>query len=365
MFTQNDMSNIVDRLGCDLIHLKVNKTAGINPAARWICAIALLMGGCLSAAKNEVVIYTALDKEFSEPILAKFERETGIKVWAKYDQESNKTVGLANAILEQGDAPRCDLFWNNEVLHTERLKRAGVLQPFDFAHQTLFPAESRDPERMWQGFAARARVLIVNTNLLPDPASWPSSVRDLADPKWKGHCTLARPLFGTSATHAAVLFQKLGRQPAEDFYRLVNEVAVLQGGNKQVAVRVAEGQFAFGLTDTDDAIIELDAGRPVAIIFPDQGSDQLGTLFIPNTLAAIRRGATISVSTQRLIDYLLSPQVEETLSRGSSAQFPLNNLSPTEHQLDWKDKKRMQVDFATAAQEWDDISRLLETIFPL
>ena len=31
---------------------------------------------------NEVVVYTALDKIFSEPLLQKFEKETGIKVKA-------------------------------------------------------------------------------------------------------------------------------------------------------------------------------------------------------------------------------------------------------------------------------------------
>ncbi len=349
----------------DSLDSVARNSAGVNPAARWILVVALWAGGCVPAAQEEIVIYTALDKEFSEPILTQFERETGIKVRAKYDQESNKTVGLANAILQQGDQPRCDLFWNNEVLHTERLKRAGILQSFDFRHQADFPPEFRDPERMWQGFAARARVLIVNTNLHPDPSLWPTSVEDLADPKWKGRCTLARPLFGTSATHAAVLFQKLGRVQAEDFYRRVGAVAVLQGGNKQVAVRVAAGEFAFGLTDTDDAVIELDAGRPVAIIFPDQGPNQLGTLIIPNTLAAVRRGENVPATTQRLIDYLLSPEVEAILAAGASAQFPLNRQDNSPHRLDWRAKKIMSCDFGAAAKEWEEISRSLETIFPL
>ena len=63
-------------------------------------------------------------------------------------------------------------------------------------------------------------------------------------------------------------------------------------GNKQVASAVGSGQLAlFGLTDTDDAIGEIEAGRPVAIIYPDRGeTGELGTLFIPNVLA-IPKGA--------------------------------------------------------------------------
>ena len=39
--------------------------------------------------------------EFSEPIFAEFTRKTGIAVLAKYDVESTKTVGLAEAIRQE------------------------------------------------------------------------------------------------------------------------------------------------------------------------------------------------------------------------------------------------------------------------
>ena len=55
--------------------------------------------------------------------------------------------------------------------------------------------------------------------------------------------------------------------------------ATIQGGNKQVAQKVAAGQFAFGLTDTDDAMIEVERGEPVAIVFPDQLENQCGTFY--------------------------------------------------------------------------------------
>ncbi len=77
---------------------------------------------------------------------------------------------------------------------------------------SLSPTDGR-----WYGFAARARVLIVNTNLLPDLTDRPTSIMDLADPKWKDNCGIAKPLFGTTATHAAVLFAQWGDERAEKF----------------------------------------------------------------------------------------------------------------------------------------------------
>src|SRR5207244_13259515 len=118
--------------------------------------------------------------------------------------------------------------------------------------------------------AARARVIVGNTNKVPE-AERPKSLFDLADQKWKGQVAMAKPLFGTTATQAAALFEVLGPDAAADYYRKLkeNEVRIV-AGNKHVAEGVGRGDFALGVTDTDDALEELEAGKPIAIIFPDR-----------------------------------------------------------------------------------------------
>ena len=49
-----------------------------------------LLAGCRE--ENSVVVYAALDREFSGPVLQEFENSTGITVLAKYDDESTKTT---------------------------------------------------------------------------------------------------------------------------------------------------------------------------------------------------------------------------------------------------------------------------------
>ena len=252
------------------------------------CVAVFLVGGCWSSTGPEVVVYSALDREFAEPILNEFSDTTGVRVRGVYDIESSKTVGLVERIIQESDRPVCDLFWNNEILHTLRLEKLGLLAVYRSPAAEAYPAIYRSPDGRWHGFAARARVLIVNTNRVSD-ADRPQSIEDLANPKWRGQAGIARPLFGTTATHAACLFAALGDEQARDYFRRLkaNDVQVL-AGNKQVAQRVSAGTLAFGLTDTDDAIIELEAGHPVAIVYPDQAEGQLGTLFIPNTLALVK-----------------------------------------------------------------------------
>lgn len=312
-----------------------------------------------------MVVYSALDEEFAFPILDAFERssENKITVVAKFDVESTKTVGLVNQIIAEQKNPGCDLFWNNEIMHTVRLQKLGLLESRSWEVDAAYPPDMIARDGSWCGFAARARVLIVNTNLLSDPSSYPTSVNELADAKWNKQCAMARPLFGTTATHFAVLRDTRGEQATLEFLESIRDNAIVLSGNKQVAMAVSSGQVAWGLTDTDDAIIEKDNGMPVEIVFPDQAPDQPGTLRIPNTIAVIR-GAQHPVAARALADYLLQAKTEERLAMGDSSQLPLNPQSQyrprvlPDYPVRW-----MRADFEKAGEGWETWSQALQERF--
>ena len=332
---------------------------------RWLLPLVMCaagLAGCREEVPPEVVVYTALDQEFSQPILDGFTAATGIVVRSKYDTESTKTVGLAQAILAERERPRCDLFWNNEILNTLRLEREGLLRPYASPIAEGFPASVRSPQNTWYGIAARARVLIVNTNQVAE-ARRPKSIRDLLDPQWYDRVAIAKPLFGTTATHATCLFTAWGDDRAQEFFRAVKRNATIMAGNKQVARAVANGQLAFGLTDTDDALIEVAAGMPVTIIYPDQGEGELGTLFIPNTLALVAKSPNAEAAEQ-LVDYLLSADVERRLADGPSAQIPLRTGVPASDRVMTPQQVRaMEVDWAAAADRWETVAQFLQAEF--
>jgi iron(III) transport system substrate-binding protein len=317
--------------------------------------------GC-GGGSNEVTVYAALDQDFSAPIFEDFTRETGIQVLPKFDTESTKTVGLTQAILAERERPRCDVFWNNEILNTLRLERQGLLRPYNSPVSDEYPANMQSPTGLWHGFAARARVLIVNTNQIPEERR-PKSIRDLSDPQWYERCGFAKPLFGTTATHATCLFATLGDEEAKEFFLAVKRNARTMSGNKQVAQAVASGSLAFGLTDTDDAIIEVERGMPVAIVYPDQGEGQVGTLFIPNTLAIIK-DSPHPEAAEKLVDYLLSSDVERRLADGPSAQIPLRQgVAASPRVKTPNDIRAMEVDWSAAAAKWDAAAEFLKNEF--
>jgi len=337
----------------------------LNTPIAWLCAVAVAAAAFLAFrdSSSHVVVYTALDRSFSEPIFELFAERTGIEVRAVYDSESTKTVGLVNRIRGERDRPRCDVFWNNEIVNTLRLRREGYLEPCSPRGAKSFPEQYRDAEGHWHGFAARARVLIVNTDLVPE-TGFPSALRDLADPRYRGRTAIAKPLFGTTASHVACLWSRLGEEATRSLLESFKENDIqIHGGNKGCAVAVGTGQAAFGLTDTDDAIIEVDAGRPVRVVYPDGGPDGMGTLFLPNTLALIKGGPRPREALQ-LIEFLLSPQVEGLLAEGPSAQIALGREAKRNTRVRGPTQVRsFEVDFSRAATSFDAARKVVEERF--
>ena len=185
---------------------------------------------------------------------------------------------------------------------------------------------------------------------------------------------MAKPQFGTSATQAACLFEVLGPEKAKSYYRALRDNDIhIEPGNKQVAEKVGEGRYAVGITDTDDAIAEVQAGRPVTILFPDgeppdwagEKLHRMGTLFIPNTVAVLRGSPNLD-GARRLVDYLLSPEIESRLAEGESHQIPLNphakaNLPPEIRRPEAV--RVMDVNFERAADLWEETQAFLRDEF--
>ncbi|MDH4240568.1 MAG: extracellular solute-binding protein [Phycisphaerae bacterium] len=174
------MKEFVSRIACSLLAMLI-----------------LSLGGCKGKRPaQEVVIYTSLDKVFSQPVLEAFEKETGIDVLPVYDSEATKTTGLVNRLIAEKNNPRADVFWNSETGRTIVLKQKGVLTKYISPSASDIPAQFKDPDGCWTGFAARCRILIYNTDLLKKD-DLPKSIFELTGPKWKGYiCRLCRTWIG-------------------------------------------------------------------------------------------------------------------------------------------------------------------------
>jgi iron(III) transport system substrate-binding protein len=287
------------------------------------CCVAILvsfLSGCKSDEPS-VVVYVSVDQVYAEPILKAFEKESGIRVRAVYDVESSKTTGLTTRLVAEKDHPRADVFWNSEFAQTIRMKEQGVLASLKPASASELPDAFRDPAGFWFGMGGRARVFIVNRNLLKRE-DYPRRLEDFLNPKYPAdRIGMAMPLFGTTATHAAALYKVMGAAAAKSFFASLKarDIGIVDG-NSVVRDMVADGHWMFGLTDSDDALGALERGAPVDVVAPDQ--EGMGTLFIPGTVAFIR-GAPHPREAAALIDYLLRAETENKLISAGLFQWSL------------------------------------------
>jgi iron(III) transport system substrate-binding protein len=341
------------------------------PSTTWAFAsitLVALISGCVPRQENEVVVYCSTDREFANPILNAFHRtENAAEVVSQFDVESSKTLGLATRIIQEKSQPRCDVFWSGEVLHTIRLQKAGLLKRRNWKLPSGWPAGFAASDGSWAGLGARGRVLFVNRDKLRDETAWPKKVHELSDQRWKGRCGMAKPLYGTTATHMTVLASNASKDPTspkafEDWIGQVQQNAVILSGNKQVAMAVASGELDWGLTDTDDAEIEIANGHPVSLIYPDQGSDDAGVLLIPGTVAVLAKSPH-PMAADALANYLVSEKTEARLTLGNAAQFALWPSSKKFIGDTASEMKIMKVDFEEAAANWEQVFATLQSIF--
>ena len=292
--------------------------------------ISLGILGCRQPTGPEVVVYVAVDRGQSEPILKRFELQTGIRVRPVYDAEAAKTTGLVTRLLAESARPRCDVFWNNEPVQTLLLADRGLLDTYQPSAAADIPPAYRDPASRWTGIATRARVIVYNTKYV-SPDEVPRSIFDLTSSKWQGKVAVANPQFGTTRTHIAALFAVLGQQQSQQWLRdlLANRVRIVDG-NAMVKNLVARANpetspIYGGWTDTDDVLSGRADGEPVDMIYPDQ--DSFGTLVLPGTVCLVR-GAPHPKHARRLVEYLVAPEVESQLATGRAGFMPVRADTP-------------------------------------
>lgn len=322
--------------------------------------ILVMLAGCGTkpgATSTTVVIYVSEDQVFSEPVLKDFEKETGVQVKAVFDTEEAKSTGVMNRLLAEKNNPQADVYWANEPVRADVLRQQGISAPFRPANARLIPEQFKNAQGYWTGFSARARLLVVNRAAKNKPAG----VLAYVDPKTKGKAVIANPLFGTTTAQMAALFAVWGDEKGKQFLEGLKANHVkLSTSNGESADFVSSGEFEFALVDSDDAVDRMRHGKPIDIIYPDQGEGQVGVLLVPNAVALIRGGPNPD-NGKKLIEYLVSKETERKLALADCAQIPLNpGVSPPKELKPIEQFKAMKVNYADLAAKLQAIQPVLK-----
>ena len=323
--------------------------------------LSLLLVSC-KQDENTLIVYTSVDRNYSEQVFNDFEEKTGIKVLPAYDSEASKTTGMVNKLIEEKENPVADVFWNGEFAQTILLKEKGILASYKSKKADDISINYKDEEGYFTAFGGRARCILVNTDLL-EYDDYPKTFADVLNDKYEASkIGIAYPIFGTTATHAAAIFADLGSDVATNFYKdLYDRNIRVVDGNATVRDLVVDGQLIFGLTDSDDALVAINKGKPVKIIWPDQGQEDRGTLIVPNTVAIIK-GSASNQNAQTFVDYMLSEETEKFLFDIGWIQFSLRE-SDGKIEIDGQKIKTLDVSLEDVYSEIEQSKKILGEVF--
>ena len=122
----------------------------------------LAAAGCGGGSDDPLTIYSGREEELVAPLLQRFQDETGIDVEVRYGESAE----LAATIAEEGDNSPADVFFAQDPgslgsvdAQLEQLPQ-GTLERVDEGF--------RDDNGRWVGTSGRSRVLVYNTDDVPE-----------------------------------------------------------------------------------------------------------------------------------------------------------------------------------------------------
>lgn len=162
-----------------------------------------LLAACGGTSGPQLIVYNAQHEQLISKVAKAFEAKTGIDVKLRNGDD----LELANQLVAEGKASPADVFLTENSPAMRVVDAKGLFTRLDQTTLAQIPAQFHPASGDWTGFAARSTALVYNTAKVK-PAELPTSILDLADPKWKGRVTFSPTGADFQAIVAAVLALK-------------------------------------------------------------------------------------------------------------------------------------------------------------
>ena len=253
--------------------------------------------------------------------MAAFERESGITVNLRSDDEDV----LADQIVTEGSHSPADVFYTENSPPLQYLASKGLLAPVDPSTLANTPSRYNSPDGQWVGVSARVSVMVYNTSLLKAD-QLPTSVMELADPKWSGRIAHRRERDGLPAD----------RDHHRPDLRRGGGAALARGGQgerreprlPEQRDRHVRGQPRAGRAGHHQPVLLVPrAGRRSG----PGGLHSAIAYFAPHDVgyvvdvsgAGILKSSTHQQEAQRFLAFLTSAQGQEIIAHSDSFEYPI------------------------------------------
>jgi len=276
-------------------------------------------------AQGELVVYCTVQEEWCRPMMAAFERATGIRV-AMTRRSSGETL---TQIRAERQNPRGDVWWGGTGDPHLQAAEEGLTEAYRSPNLALLhPWAVKQAEQSGfrtVGVYAGALGFSFNTRELERrriaaPRCW----ADLLKPEFRGEVQVADPnTSGTAYTMLATFVQLMGEEPAFTFLKgLHRNVNQYTRSGAAPARAVATGETLVGITFLHDAVTQKVGGAPVEIVAPCEGTGyEIGSM-------SIISGARNAENARRFFDWALTAEAQAIGAEARAFQLPSNREAP-------------------------------------
>ena len=272
------------------------------------------------AQANGLVLYSGQHEQTTQALVSAFEKQTGIQVTVRNGDEDQ----LAEQIMQEGTRSPADVFYTENSPALMKLAGQHLLAPADKATLAAVPAADSSPAGNWVGVTARISALVYNTKALK-PSQLPTSVMDLANPKWAGKLGIApgetdfQPIItsiaDTYGSPAALAWLKGVKANAGSHDYPDNETLTSEVNSGQVEIGLINHYYWYrlraglGASAVHSALHFFAAGDPGYVL------DVSG--------AGILASSTHQASAQKFLAFMVSAAGQRIIAQSDSFEYPL------------------------------------------
>lgn len=294
----------------------MNKSKSIFLKALIIFSLYAFIFNSLHA--NELKIYSERQPLLIEPLLEKFEDQSGIKVEWIYSQK-----GLVQKAILEKKRPVADLYLSSDISRLIDVAEAGASVSFDQSFDIPEKFQSKD----WVGLTQRARVFYVNESL----ANQQLNYEDLISDQFKGRICTRSGFHPYNISLFASLLAHHGEEWLENYLTVLkSNLARKPQGNDRDQVKaiyagvcdisIGNHYYYFQMMENEDQKIWLEKAK---IVFPNQSN----------------RGAHVNISgvallkeetkelANKLVSFLVSEESQSVYANDNN-EFPVSPEIP-------------------------------------
>jgi iron(III) transport system substrate-binding protein len=287
-----------------------------------LVVLASLLAACGSSSSSgpSITLYNGQHVQTTDALVAGFEKETGITVNVRSDDEDT----LTDEIVTEGGRSPADVIYTENTPAIQYLADNGLLAKVDPSTLAQTPSKFNSPTGDWVGVSARVSVLIYNPSLI-SADQLPTSVLQLADPRYQGKLAFAagetdfQPIvtsvdrtYGTAAT--LKWLEGIKSNAGDNVYP----------DNETIADEVNRGQVAFGVVNQyywyrmRAEIGSSNMHSDIAYFAPGDPGYVLDI-----SPAGILKSSSHQADAQKFLAYLVSAQGQEIIAHSISYEYPI------------------------------------------